>query len=307
MTRARGPRFSVGSRIGKDLAVLGAIDEGGLDPVYVVWHYRAWCPMACKVFRSEPQAEREAHTLAALAHPNIVRPLGFGKPAYLLMEYLEGPTLSRLLKTLPQRRLRVSDALRVSIHLGSALVHMHQCGFLHLDVKPRNAIVTRGRPVLFDFGAARAQGKWKEALLEGTDPYMAPEQCRREPVSPATDVYALGVTLYEILAGTRPFPDGRRHRSFPQLTQSPTPPRRYRPSIPPALEAVVLQCMSADPALRPTLPELLPQLHEHIRGGAPMWPAGFHPGAHSPRRSGWNKRYASSPPAGTATGYPRCH
>lgn len=277
MTRARAPRFAAGSRIGNDLTVLGAIDEGGLDAVYVVWHNHAWCPMACKVFRSGQQARREADILAALAHPNIVRPLGLGDPAYLLMEYLEGPTLSRLIKTVPQRRLRISDALRVAIHLGAALTHMHQRGFLHLDVKPRNTIVTRGRPVLFDFGTARPQGQWEQALLEGTDPYMAPEQCRQEPVSPATDVYALGVTLYEVLAGRRPFPDGRRRRSFPQLTQSPTPLRRCRGSIPAALEDIVLQCMNANPALRPTLRELLPKLHEYIRNGAPMWPVGFHP------------------------------
>jgi serine/threonine protein kinase len=279
MTSARALRFSVGAKIGEDLTVLGALDEGGTDAVYIVWHHRAWCPMACKVFATAERAKREADVLAALAHPNIVRPLGLGQPPHLLMEYLEGPTLSRLLKTSPRRRLRISDALRVAIHLGGALAHMHGRGFLHLDVKPRNAIVTRGRPVLFDFGTVRPRRDWGKAFLEGTDPYMAPEQCRRQPVSPATDVYGLGVILYEMIAGGRPFPDGSRRRSFPQLTKDPTPLRRHRPSAARMLEAIVHRCINPDPALRPTLVELLPELHRHIRGGAPMWPAGFRPTA----------------------------
>jgi serine/threonine protein kinase len=235
--------------------------------------------MACKVFRTAERARQEASVLAALAHPNIVRPLGVGDPAHLLMEFLEGPTLRRLINATPQHRLRISDALRVAIHLGAALVHMHGRGFLHLDVKPRNVIVVRGRPVLFDFGTARPRRAWRRRLLEGTDPYMAPEQCRREPVTPATDVFALGVTLYEMLAGMRPFPDGNRRRSFPQLTTDPEPVRRHREAVPRALEDIVHQCLAHDPARRPTPAALLPQLHGLIRSGPPMWPADFRPEA----------------------------
>lgn len=272
------PRLTPGARIGADLTVLGVLDDGGRDPVYIAWHHRGWCPVACKLFRTRAQARREAGIIGALAHPNIVRPLGFGEPPHLLMEYLEGPTLSTLLKTLPARRLRVSDALRAAIHLGAALAHMHERGFVHLDVKPRNAIVTRGRPVLFDFGAARARADWGTRRLEGTDPYMAPEQCRREKVSPATDIFALGATLYELLAGEKPFPPGARRGAFPQLTQDPAPLRGHRPSVPSALETIVHRCLSRDPAARPLLSALLPSLHEHIRGGAPMWPPDFDPG-----------------------------
>jgi serine/threonine protein kinase len=277
MRPARSRRYRVGSRIGQDTTVLGVLDDGGRDPVYIVWHHRAWCPMACKVFHTAERARREAGVLAALAHPNIVRSLGVGEPAHLLMEFLEGPTLRRLIGSMPQRRLGISDALRVAIHLGAALVHMHERGVLHLDVKPRNVIVVRGRPVLFDFGTARPRTAWRRRLLEGTDPYMAPEQCRREPVTPAADVFGLGVTLYEMLAGRRPFPDGSSRRSFPQMAASPVPVRRLRPAVPRALEAIVHRCLERDAADRPPLAVLLPELHRLIRSGAPMWPTGFQP------------------------------
>ncbi|MGH6865364.1 MAG: serine/threonine protein kinase [Methyloceanibacter sp.] len=277
MTSNRIPRLNVGSQIGGYLTVLGIVYDFGPDPVYIVWHHGSWCPMACKVFRKPEQAQREVAVLRALAHPNIVRPFGYGDPAHVLMEYLEGPTLRRLIKSLPRKRLSISDALRVAIHLGGALAHMHDRGFLHLDVKPRNVIISRARPVLFDFGTARPQCDWEQDLLEGTDPYMAPEQCRREAVSPATDIYALGVTLFEMLTGGRPFPDGSRRKTFPQLTQDPRPLRALRRSVSPALEGLVLECLSREPYTRPAVKELLPKLHSHIRGGAPLWPRSFEP------------------------------
>jgi serine/threonine protein kinase len=314
MTPVRAPRYRVGSRIGDDTTVLGILDDGGREPVYIVWHHRAWCPMACKVFRTAARARQEAIVLAALAHPNIVRPLGVGEPAHLLMEFLEGPTLRRLINAMPQHRLGISDALRVAIHLGTALIHMHERGFFHLDVKPRNVIVVRGRPVLFDFGTARPKSGWRRRLLEGTDPYMAPEQCRREPVTPATDVFGLGVTLYEMLAGRRPFPDGTRRRSFPQLNADPEQLRRHRPAVPRKLEGIVHQCLAHDPARRPSLAELLPDLHGLVRSGPPMWPAGFQPdtrtsarpdGApHRPGRRGHSRSAAPIDPIAEQVG--RC-
>ena len=105
--------------------------------------------MACKLFESYAQAQREATVLRAFEHPGIVRCFGTGRAGYMLMEFLEGPTLSQYLRSKPGGHLSVPDALRVAIYLGSALMHMHARGFLHLDVKPSNVITRRGaRPRL---------------------------------------------------------------------------------------------------------------------------------------------------------------
>ena len=86
----RPSQIKVGSRISANLTVLGIVDDHGNEPVYLVWHHKSWCPMACKVFKSKVEAQREAEILQALAHPNIVRSLGMDGPTRLLMEYLGG-------------------------------------------------------------------------------------------------------------------------------------------------------------------------------------------------------------------------
>jgi serine/threonine protein kinase len=277
----KAPRLRVGSKVGDALTVLGVIDTGGHhSTVYIVWHHRAWCPMACKLYPSETDAENEAGILAQLAHPNIVRLLGVGHPAHVLMEFLEGPTLRGLMRDRGQ--LSVSDALRVTVHLGAALAHMHAHGILHLDVKPSNVIVAHGRPVLFDLGTARRRSEWARPHLEGTEPYMAPEQCLCLPVSPATDVFGLGVTLYELLAGKLPFRLGSPRRPYPQTEDEPIPLRRHRPRISASLDRLLLQCLARMPAQRPSLAGLILALHDFIRSGPAMWPAGFRPDAVTP-------------------------
>jgi serine/threonine protein kinase len=280
VTVAPEQRLGLGARIGAELTVLGTVDDTGDEPVYIVWHHRAWCPMACKLMRSTRRARREADLLRRLAHPNIVRLLGVGEPPHILMEFLEGPTLLQLVRSRPQRRLPLSDALRVAVHDGAALVHVHERGFLHLDVKPSNIILARGRPVLFDFGTARRRRERRPRAIIGTDAYMAPEQCRREVLTPASDVFGLGATLYELLTGELPFPKGDGRTPFPQCTLPPVPMRARRGDVPAALDRLVLRCLAAEPGLRPASPAaLLPELHGFIRRGPPMWPSGFVPDA----------------------------
>ena len=269
------PRFRFGSRIGPSLTVLGILDTGAHDrAVYIAWRHGMWCPVACKLFQSDERAQDEAAVLAEMAHPNIVRFLGLGQPAHLLMEFLEGPTLLAMLRDRP--RLGLSDALRVGEHVASALLYMHSRRVLHLDVNPSNIIVSHGRPILFDLGTARRRPDWNSGRLEGTRYYMAPEQCLRQPLTPATDVFGLGVTLYEMLTGKLPFAFGRRTEDYPQVTADPVPARRHRP-IPAALDRIILQCLARDPARRPGLATIIPGLHDFIRSGPPMWPAGFRP------------------------------
>lgn len=270
-------RIKVGQALSRNLTVLGIVDAESTNPVYLVWHHRAWCPMACKLFDSMSQARREATVLRTFQHPNIVRCLGVAQPGCMLMDFLEGPTLRRLIRDTTPGRLSLSNALRVGIYLGSALIHMHSQGYLHLDVKPANVIVYRGRPVLFDVGLAERRSPKRVKYLIGTDPYMSPEQCQRLALTPASDVFGLGVTLYQALVGKRPFPDGRGRNPFPQTKIAATPLRHHLPRAPRGLDDLIQACLSRAPEERPALTRLLPALHGFITTGPKMWPAGFEP------------------------------
>jgi eukaryotic-like serine/threonine-protein kinase len=272
-------QLSIGMPVARGITVLGVVDYGGQDAVYLVWDHRDWCPMACKVYARPSDARHEAAVLQALAHPNIVRGLGTGSPGYLLMEYLDGPTLKQLIQSRKEGRLSLANAMRVGIYLGSALIHMHSRGFLHLDVKPSNVVIYRGRPVLFDLGTARpcSQPQLKSSI--GTDFYMSPEQCERGQVSPASDVFAFGVTLYQMLTGQLPFPKARSRTSFPQTRVEPTPLRTHLPRAPQALESLLQTCLARSAEARPALSQLLPALHEFINTGPRMWPASLEPAA----------------------------
>ncbi len=270
-------RLKIGTRLGKYLTVLGMVDPDSHNPVYLGWHDRDWCPMACKVFRSMRRARQEAEKLKLLDHPNVVRYLGLEQPACLLMEYLEGPTLGKFVRTRPRQKLSLSDAIRVAIYIGSALIHVHARGLLHLDVKPDNVIIYRGRPVLFDVGTAVHRQHAKLDALIGTDAYMAPEQCAIERVSAATDVFGLGVTLYEMLTGKLPFAKGTPRHPFPQTTQAPTSLKRHLPRAPAALDDLLCACLAHNPRQRPALPLLMIELHGLIKSGPAMWPESFQP------------------------------
>jgi eukaryotic-like serine/threonine-protein kinase len=275
---SKGPsRIRIGTRLGTDLTVLGIVKDRGRQPVYLVWHHKSWCPMACKVFKSSEEAQREADILMALAHPYIVRCLGMGGSNCVLMEYLEGPSLHHLMMSRPQRRMGIHDALRMSIYIGAALSHVHDRGLLHLDVKPSNIVVVKGRPVLCDFGIARWQADPRPRSVAGTDGYVAPEECLLEEITPAADVFGLGATLYELLTGKRPFPERGKGKPYPQISLEPASLRRHRAAVPAGLEKLILTCLNRDLKARPSLAALLPSLNGFIGSGPQMWPKGFHP------------------------------
>ncbi len=268
----------IGERIGDDLSVLGVIDGGSIEPVYIVWNHAAWCPMACKVFGSFAKAESESKILLQLTHPNIVRCFSVGRPAHMLMPFLEGQSLAGLIDGAPRRRLGISDTLRLAIHIGGALQHVHDAGFLHMDVKPANIMMTRsGLPVLFDFGSARRISEERPKDIVGTDAYIAPEECRQQSTTRSADVFSLGVTIYEALTGELPFGRPSARRPFPQLTSHAKSLRKLRPTVKKSLEQLVMACLSSMPGDRPSLAAFLIDLHRHIDSGPPMWPPGFEP------------------------------
>jgi serine/threonine protein kinase len=273
-------RLLPGQQIARHLTVLGVIDAHAGQSLCIVWNHEGWCPMACKVLTSSRRAAHEAGVLSQLAHPNIVRSFGFVPPTFLLLEFLEGFPLDILLRKRPSKRLSISDAARVGIHIAAALGHIHLRGFLHMDVKPGNVMVTKsGRPVLFDFGSARNQQEPRPPYVEGTDPYMAPEECAKGEITPKADTFGLGVTLYEMLAGTLPFPTRKKRWSSCQTRRSPVPVRYRRPKIPRRLDDLVLSCLSINAAHRPLPADLMPELHRFISAGPQMWPNGFNPTA----------------------------
>ena len=144
-------------------------------------------------------------------------------------------------------------------------------------MKPGNVILVNDRPVLFDFGSARRVEGPRPDIVVGTTPYISPEECRLETASSASDVFALGVMLYELLTAELPYADETRARPYPQL-DAPRPLRPLR-QVPQALDALVMGCLAQAPQDRPALQELLPQLNALISRGPRMWPQGFSPQA----------------------------
>jgi eukaryotic-like serine/threonine-protein kinase len=260
------PRFvcELGSRIGDDLTVIGHLSAGSISELYPVWSTSYLCALTCEILLPKfPPRSKETHGLKRearlrrrLAHPNIVHIFGHGTHEgreFLIQEYLHGPSIFELIESLANRQVYTPDAIKVIMHVCAALDHLHKLGYIHQDIKLANIILRGGIPVLVDFDVAyRLNPGHKPRERTGTDPYMAPEQCVKEELSPATDLYGLGTVLYEMLTGQWPFEDqlvnnpqrsGLANR-YPQiLGRHPPPPRHFNAQVAPGLEAVVMKCL----------------------------------------------------------------
>jgi predicted Ser/Thr protein kinase len=245
------------------------IGRGGMATVYKAYQPALERYVAIKVIHGQLAADdeqflkrfqREAKAVATLRHPNIVQVFDFGiedDVAYMVMEYLEGTTLKAALNALAERGevMPLEEAQRVFLAVASALDHAHRQGMVHRDIKPANVMLTAKEDVvLTDFGIAKIVGGTQYTLtgaIIGTPAYMSPEQGQGERGDERSDVYALGVMLYEMVTGRVPFDADTPLAVILKHISAPLPlPRQVNPAIPEAVEGVVLRAMAKEPGDR---------------------------------------------------------
>lgn len=239
---------------------------GKIFQAYLAWDARRRTLVVAKLLRPNVVGDagalaalgREAAALERLSHPVLPRLFDArldGERPLIVLELLDGPRLSTVVR---RYGVVVEQVLPLALQLASALHYLAEEGWVHLDVKPSNVILS-GPPRLIDLSIARPiEDARRLTSAAGTDRYMAPEQCdpaafRR--IGPHTDVWGLGATVYEALARRRPFPDapgGARLERYPQLAIDPVPLAR---DVPPALAELVMQSLSRNPGDRPSAAE----------------------------------------------------
>jgi eukaryotic-like serine/threonine-protein kinase len=255
--------------------VMSRLGRGGMGVVYAARDHQLGRAVAIKMLRDgdlDPAQRRrfltEAKATASLNHPHIVQVFGLGEhrgQPYLVMELVDGPTLQQCIagKSQPPR-----DAALLIQLLAQAVHAAHERRIIHRDLKPSNVLLARpaaeaalncawGWPKITDFGLARlldtADGPTRTGDVAGTPSYMAPEQAlgRLDAIGPATDIYALGVMLYELLTDRPPFRSATVSAILHQLLHDdPIPPRRLQPEVPRDLETICLSCLHKEPARR---------------------------------------------------------
>jgi serine/threonine-protein kinase len=287
--------FDEGDEIRPGLVASRLLGGGNRYEAYVAWDDDLLCPVVVKIIRPDQVDDRialetlraESSLLDRLAHPGLVRKFGArldGERPHLVLELVEGPRLSTL-----NRRygLAIEQVLSLGLSLASVLHYLGRRDTVHLDVKPRN-IIMAGPPRLIDLSVARTLDRLGELRSPvGTDAYMAPEQCdpeRFRTIEPRTDVWGLGVTLYEAATKRLPFsapsPETNGPARFPQLVQAPAPPDR---GVPAELAGLLMACLAREPLERPTAEEVAAEL-EPLVDALPRPRLGrFRPGSSPPR------------------------
>lgn len=255
----------IGMILGHKYRVIELLGTGGMSHVYKAYNLATRRTVAIKVLKEEfrdnaeflRRFEREARAVLHLTHENIVRAYGVGEVngmPYIVLEYIDGRTLKQLIVengAMPPR-IAVGLVSQVLDALGAA----HSAGIIHRDVKPQNVIVTKsGRAKLTDFGIARdvdaSTRTFAGSTVLGSVHYLSPEQAMGKPVTEASDIYSVGVMLYEMLVGEVPFnSENTVSVALMHVHDNPVPPIQLNPKIPHALNDIVLRAMDKNGAAR---------------------------------------------------------
>ncbi len=255
----------IGSILGGRYRLLELLGQGGMATIYRARDAQLERDVAVKVLRPEfgqdpdfvARFRDEARAAASLSHPNIVAVFDFGQDAsgdqFIVMELVDGQDLASILRE--NGPLAPRQAARIGSDVAKALHAAHTRGIVHRDVKPSNILISRdGRVKVADFGIARALDDAQVTLpgvTMGSVHYFAPEQARGESATAASDEYALGIVLFEMLTGQRPFSgDGAAAVALARLTTTPPRPAALRADVPPALDAIVARSMALNPTDR---------------------------------------------------------
>jgi serine/threonine-protein kinase len=260
--------------LGNRYRLLSVLAEGGMAVVYRGQDTLLNRPVAIKLLRdalaADPQFaqrfRREAQAAANLNHPNIVTIYDVGCDAwagrewhYIVMELVDGQDLKQLIgaRAAASQPISIGEAVSIACQVCEGIAHAHQRGLVHCDLKPQNVLVTAdGRAKVTDFGIARAYADnppagQRASVVWGTPHYYAPEQAAGAAPTPASDVYSIGVLLYELLTGRLPFEsDDPMQLASMHLTAQPPPLHALNPAVPAQLARIVMRALAKDPAQR---------------------------------------------------------
>jgi serine/threonine-protein kinase len=270
--------FTPGTVLAERYRIIGLLGRGGMGEVYRADDLKLGQPVALKflprMLTHDPaRLERfysEVRIARQVSHPNVCRVYDVGEMEgqhYLSMEYVDGEDLASLLRRIG--RLPPDKALDIAREICAGLSAAHDKGVLHRDLKPANIMVDgRGRAKITDFGLAVAAGEVTEGEISGTPAYMAPEQLSGKGASIRTDIYSLGLVLYELYTGKKAFEGA----SFQELKrkhseEAPASPSTVSPDFDPVVERVILRCLEKDPGRRPFS---VAQVAAALPGGDPL-------------------------------------
>ncbi|HYP40544.1 MAG TPA: protein kinase [Chloroflexia bacterium] len=323
MVSSSGNSSDGGRALNGRYQLIGLVGGGGMAQVYKARDNVLSRTVAVKLLRDQytndeqfvARFKREAQAAANLAHHNIVNVYDVGQDGdlyYIVMEYIPGDNLKAYIRR--SAPLTTDKAINIAIQILAGLEYAHRSGLIHRDIKPQNVLIAPdGTVKVTDFGIAKSVsdlGLTEAGMALGTAHYFSPEQAKGERVLPQSDIYAVGVTLYEMLTGHIPFEsDNIMGLAFKHISEPPRPPRQLNPSIPMRLDALILKALAKEPSDRFASSAEMEKALRAVQAGGPqttMEVPVARPNVASarPRQSqqGATTRVGRNPTGGNATG-----